>query len=126
MWEAYGLDNKDLLWSGINFYGGIAGYQRAPCGAVSALAISLGLRHCCSLDDKEKSSKAKQESGRKAGELVRSFSKEFGSIICLELIGVDLSDPETARRFFESGEGDKKCHRYVQWVVEKLYELEKK
>jgi C_GCAxxG_C_C family probable redox protein len=126
MWEAYGLDDEDLLWSGINFYGGIAGNQKAPCGAVSASAISLGLRHRCTADDKEKSDKAKQDAGRKAGELVRSFAEKFGSIICLELLGVDLSDPENARRFFESGEGEEKCHRYVQWVVEKLYELEEK
>jgi C_GCAxxG_C_C family probable redox protein len=126
MWEAYGLDDEDLLWSGINFYGGIAGYQKAPCGAVSASAISLGLRYRCSLDDKDKSVKAKQDAGSKTSELVRSFAEEFGSIICLEILGVDLSDPEKARRFFESGEGEKKCHNYVQWVVEKLYELEEK
>lgn len=126
MWEAYGLEDKDLLWSGINFYGGIAGYQKAPCGAVSALAISLGLRHRCSLDDKEKAEQARKDARQKAKELVENFAENFGSIICLELLGVDLSNPEVARQFFQSGEGEKKCHTYVQWVIEKLYELEKK
>ncbi len=45
MWEAYELDNEDLLWAAIAFSGGIAGQQQAPCGAVSASAVCLGLRH---------------------------------------------------------------------------------
>ena len=124
MWEAYGLDNEDLLWSGTAFFGGIAGYQKAPCGAISASAICLGLRHICSLDDEEKAKQAREDARQKAGELVQSFTEKFDSIICQELLGVDLSDPEAARQFFESGMGEKKCNTYVQWVVEKLYELD--
>ena len=124
MWEAYGLDNEDLLWSGTAFFGGIAGYQQAPCGAVSASAVCLGLRHRCSLDDKEKTQQARQDASQKAKTLVQSFTEKFGTIICLDLLGVDLSDPKAARQFFESGEGERKCHSYVQFVVEKLYELD--
>lgn len=126
MWEAYGLDNEDLLWSGTAFYGGIAGHQQAVCGAISASVISLGLRYICSLDDKEKAKQAREDARQKAGELVRSFTDKFGDIICQNLIGVDLSDPEVAREFRESGIWKQKCNTYVQWVVEKLYELDNK
>ena len=124
MWEAYGLENEDILWTCGRFFGGIGGYQKAPCGAVSASAVCLGLRHRCSTDDEEKVRQAKRDAGEKAGKVVRSFAEEFGTIICQDLLGVDFSDPKAARRFFESGEGEGKCNSYVQFIVEKLYELD--
>jgi len=124
MWEAYGLENEELLWTGTGFFGGIGGYQKAPCGAVSASAICLGLRHRCPADDEEKVRQAKQDAGRKTEKIVRSFADKFGTIICQDLLGVDFSDREAARRFFESGEGENKCNSYVQFIIEKLYELD--
>ena len=53
MWETYELGNEDLLWSCIAFNGGIGGQQQAPCGAVSAAAVCLGLRHSCPLTEKQ-------------------------------------------------------------------------
>lgn len=124
MWESYGLDNEDLLWSCTAFLGGIAGYQKAPCGAVSASAVCLGLRHRCSLDDKEKVQQARQKTRQKARKLVQSFTDTFGTIICQELLGVDFSDPQVARQFFQSGKGEGKCNSYVQFIIEQLYELD--
>jgi C_GCAxxG_C_C family probable redox protein len=124
MWEAYGLENEELLWTGVGFFGGIGGYQKAPCGAVSASAICLGLRHRCSADDEEKVRQAKWDASQKMGKIVRSFAEKFGTIICQDLIGFDFSDREAARRFFESGESENKCNNYVQFIIEKLYELD--
>ena len=126
MWEAYRLENEDFLWAGTGFHGGIAGQQQAPCGAISAAAIALGLRHRCSPDDKEKA-----EAGRKAAiadiaELVRSFNEKFGDISCLGLLGVDLSDEATLKQAIGSGLFEQKCDNYVLFVIEKLYELEEK
>ena len=45
MWEAYGLDSDEMLWAGTNFFGGVAGHNEAPCGVVSAMAVSLGTRY---------------------------------------------------------------------------------
>lgn len=124
MREAYGMENDDLLWAGTTFFGGIAGYQKAPCGAVSASAVCLGLRQLCSPGDEEKVQQAQQTARSKARELVQSFAEKFGNIICLELIGADFSNPEEARKFFDSGMGEQKCHQYVRFCVEKLYELD--
>jgi len=126
MWEAYELGDEDLLWAGTNFTGGIAGQQQAPCGAVSAAAVCLGLRHCCSLADKEKAEEARLSARREASELVRSFVEKFGTIICRDLLGFDFSDKEAARQFRESGMWKEKCDNYVQYVIEKLYELDEK
>jgi len=125
MWEAYGLENEDFLWAGTVFQGGIAGQQQAPCGAVSAAAIALGLRHRCSPDDKGKAGQARKAANDDAAELVKSFAEKFGDIMCLGLLGVDLSDEAAAKQAIESGLF-KKCDNYVQFVVEKLYELEEK
>ena len=124
MWEAYPLGDEDLLWAGTAFMGGIAGQQQAPCGAVSASAVCLGLRHRCSLADKEKAEQARLKARQDAGELVRAFIEKFGTINCRDLLGFDFSDTEAARRFRESGIWKETCDKYVQFTIEKLYELE--
>ena len=124
MWEAYGLANEDLLWSGINFTGGIGGQQKAPCGAISVAAICLGLRHHGYVTDKQKSKQARLDARRQANLLVNSFIGKFGAISCLDLVGIDFSEPGAYQRFQESGAWQEKCDRYVQFVIEKLYELD--
>lgn len=124
MWETYGLENEEVLWAGVNFLGGIGGRQEAVCGAISAASVSLGLRQRQGLENSEKADAARDESRRKAGELLDSFRDEFGNIVCRELTGADLSDPEVRQKFRESGEWDEKCKNYVRFVIEKLYEIE--
>ena len=126
MWEAYGLENEDMLWASIAFNGGIGGQQQAPCGVVSSSAVCLGFRHSCSLSDKEKAQKARLAARSDASELVKSFSQRFGSIICRDIIGLDFSKPEELRIFRESGISREKCDKFVQFAIEKLYELDKK
>jgi C_GCAxxG_C_C family probable redox protein len=126
MWEAYGLENKDLLWSGIAFNGGIGGQQQAPCGAISAAAICLGLRHSNYATDKQKTKQARLNARQQANELIGSFSQKFGSIACLDLVGIDFSEPGSYQRFLESGVWQEKCDNFVQFAIETLYELDTK
>jgi C_GCAxxG_C_C family probable redox protein len=126
MWETYELGNEDLLWSGIAFNGGIGGQQQAPCGAVSTAAICLGLRHRSYATDKQKAKQARLDARQHAGELIKSFIEKFGSIVCLDLVGIDFSEPGGYQRFQESGIWQEKCDHYVQFVIEKLYELDTK
>lgn len=124
MWDAYGLDNEDFLWSGIAFMGGIAGQQEAPCGTLSASAVCLGLRHRCPLSDKEKARQSRGLIRYKASRLVREFKAAFGNITCAALIGIDFSKPGAYQEFHESGIWKDRCNRYVAFVIDKLYELE--
>lgn len=126
MWETYGLGNEDLLWSGVAFNGGIGGQQQAPCGAVSAAAICLGLRHGNYATDKQKVKQARLDTRQRASELIKSFTQKFGSIVCLDLVGIDFSEPGGYQRFQESGIWKEKCDHYVQFIIEKLYELDTK
>jgi len=124
MWEVYGLDNEDFLWSCIAFMGGISGQQQASCGAVSASAVCLGLRHRCSLSDKEKAKASRTVIRYNAGRLVREFQERFGNITCAGLLGIDFSKPGGYQAFRESGVWKEKCNRYVEFIIERLYELE--
>ena len=124
MWEAEEQGNEDMLWAGIAFNGGIGGQQQAPCGAVSSSAVYLGLRHRCPLAEKDRAEQARLDARRDASELVRSFTEKFGTIICRDLLGLDLSNPEARRQFLESGIWKEKCDNYVLFVIEKLYELD--
>jgi C_GCAxxG_C_C family probable redox protein len=90
MWEAHELGNEDMLWAGIAFNGGIAGQQCAPCGAVSASAVCLGLLHRCSLADKQKAKQSRLDARQDASELVKDFTEKFGTIVCRDLIGLDF------------------------------------
>jgi hypothetical protein len=124
MWEAYGLGNEDLLWAGIAFNGGISGRQQAPCGAVSASALCLGLRHRCSLGDKEKAKEARNIIRLQAGQVVDDFTRQFGDIICKNLLGLDFTIPGEYQKFRESGKSKETCEKYVLYVVEKLFDFE--
>ena len=57
---------------------------------------------------------------------VTVFSEKFGGIICRDLTGFDFSKPEAYRQFQESGVGKDKCENYVQFAIEKLYELDER
>jgi hypothetical protein len=124
MWEAYGLENEDFLWTGIPFLGGIGGFQEAPCGAVSAAAICLGLRHRQPLGDREAAKQARHTIRMFAAKIVTDFKQEFGDITCSGLIGMDFSKPGEYQRFLDSGIWKDKCQRYVAFMIERLYELE--
>jgi len=124
MWEAYGLNNEDFLWVGAPFLAGISVEQQAPCGAISASAVGLGLRHRCSFTEKEKVKQARNSVRNHAGKLVRDFTKQFGDITCRGLLGLDFSKPGEYQKFLESGVWKEKCEKYVEYVIEKLYEFE--
>ena len=126
MWETYGLENEDFLWTCIPFMGGISGQQQAPCGAVSAAAVSIGLRHRCSLADKEKAKQARTAIRLYSAELVKSFNDRFGDINCGSLLGMDFSKPGEYQKFLVSGIWKEKCAKYVEFAVEKLYEFEER
>ncbi len=124
MWEAYDLQNQDLLWAAIPFMGGIAGKQQAPCGAVSSAAVSLAFRYRRPLQEKEAAKEARNKIRALAHELVEEFEKQFGTIVCLQLIGFETSTPEGRKRFRESELWKEKCGKAVAWTIEKLYAFE--
>jgi len=126
MWETTDLGSEDLLWAATNFVGGIASQREGVCGALSGASIFLGLYHRVPLSNKAQADKARNSAREKARELVLSFAREHGNIICGKLTGIDFYDPAAMQRFRDSGEWMRRCVGYVQYVIKKLYELETK
>jgi C_GCAxxG_C_C family probable redox protein len=124
MWDVYDLGNEDFLWSCIAFMGGISGQQQAPCGAVSASAVCLGLRHRCSLSDKEKARQSRTMVRYKSAKLVKDFQEKFGNITCAGLLAIDFSKPSAYQEFRESGVWKDRCNKYIEFIIERLYEFE--
>lgn len=86
----------------------------------------MGFRNKCSLEDKQKAKQARVTAREDASELVKSFKQKFGAITCIDLVGIDFSKPGGYQEFQASGIWQDKCDQYVQFVIEKLYELEEK
>ena len=86
----------------------------------------MGLRHRCPLTNKQRAKQERLDAREDASQLVRSFIERFGAITCRDLIGLDFSKPEAYRAFQESGISNDKCFKYVEFVIEKLYELDNK
>jgi len=122
MWETEGLGPSDVLWASTAFNGGIAGKQRAVCGAVSSGTVCLGLRHRTS-GDAEQANAARETARKDAALLAGDFIDKFGSLICIELIGIDFTQPGAYEHFRDSGISESKCRVYAKWVVRRLYEL---
>ncbi len=123
MWEAYDMGNEDFLWAGIPFMGGISGQQQAPCGAISASAVSLGLRYRCPSADKSKAKEGRNAARHYAGLLVRDFTQVFGDITCRGLLGLDFTKPGEYQKFRESGVWKDTCEKYIQYIITKLYDF---
>jgi hypothetical protein len=124
MWESFDMQNEDFLWAGIPFLSGISGQQQAPCGAISAAAVSLGLRHRCAVADKQNAKQARNRIRSSAGQLVEDFTRKFGDITCGGLLGIDFSKPGEYQRFREQGIWKDKCEHYVRFIIERLYAFE--
>ena len=123
MWEAYGKKDEAFLNAGTAFRGGIAGFQEGPCGALSGGTLALGLRQRLSSDEQE-SAAAREAVYQEAAALAGDFKEKFGSITCIGLLGIDLSDAAGMQKARDMGVFENKCPNHVRYVIEKLYELE--
>ena len=102
--------------------GGGVGRMREVCGAVSGAAMVIG-SICSATDGKDSENKQKNY------ELVREFADRFtkinGSIICRELLGLDVKMEDTAKPDSRTAEYYKKrpCVELVGDAAEILAEI---
>lgn len=124
MWEAYDMKDESYLWSCIPFMGGISGQNKATCGAVSAAAVVIGLRHRTSLSDKKNAKIAREKARVLSSQVVKNFIQKFGDVTCQELLGIDFTKPGAYRNFRKANTAEQKCYQYVNFLIEALYALE--
>ena len=117
--EEFGLDRERALKVAGAFGGGM-GRMGETCGAVTGAFMVIGLKYGMT--------KAKDEEARdKTYELVREFVTKFqsrhGSIVCRELLGYDLNNPQEGELAKKKGLFDTLCPQLVQDATEILEEI---
>jgi C_GCAxxG_C_C family probable redox protein len=114
-----GLDEKIALKVSGAFGGGMA-HMAETCGAVTGAFMVIGLKYGMTesgnQDDKDKTYETVHE-------FVRRFKERNGSIICRDLLGVDLSKPGGDDQASAQNLYEEKCTNYVRDAVEILNDI---
>jgi len=107
-----GLDREAALKIAGGFGGGMR--RGEVCGAVTGALMVLGLKFGqCLPEDKE----AKKLSYDKAAQLERLFEEENGSILCREILGLNLGIPEEYAKAEALGLFAAVCPRMIESAV---------
>jgi len=120
MREYYGIRESELIPKIATAFGGGIGRCGSLCGALTGAIIAIGLKHGTNtpiLEEKEKAYRLAQK-------FFEQFVKEFGSPLCRELIGYDLTKPEELEMVRKLNIRDEKCSYFVKKAVEILIKLE--
>ena len=109
--DGLGYDEEELLRRGAAFAGGM--FRGDTCGAVTGALMALGLAYG---DDAALTAE-------KTAEFQAAFTERFGSTICREILGYDLSVPGELEKARESGKMLDLCSVFVRGASEILQEL---
>ena len=120
MREYYGIPRNRLIPKIATAFGGGIGRRGSLCGALAGAIIAIGLKHGTNTPILEK----KEKAYKLAQEFYEQFVKEFGSPLCRELIGYDLTKPEELEMVRKLNIREEKCSHFVKKAVEILIGLE--
>ena len=109
--DGLGYDEEELSRLGAAFAGGM--FRGETCGAVCGALIALGLAYG---DDAALTAE-------KTAEFQSAFTERFGSTICREILGYDLSVPGELEKARESGKMVDVCAVVVRAASEILREM---
>lgn len=98
-------------------FGAGMGRTQNVCGAVSGAIMVIGLRYGKGARDEDE---RREDAYARTARFLDLFKAAHGSINCRELIGVDLSTPESRSRAHEDGLFERLCAVYVRDAVEIL------
>jgi C_GCAxxG_C_C family probable redox protein len=115
----FGLEKTQAYRVAAAFGGGM-GRRGATCGAVTGALMVIGLKYGA-VDAADKA--AREKAYGMVNEFAEKFQARNDTLICNELLGVDIST--TAGREFARKEGrfDSLCSKYVSDAVEILEEI---
>lgn len=117
--EPLGLDRDTALKISQSFGGGMA-HMGETCGAVTGAFMAIGLKHGRTRADDDL---AKEKTYELVQEFVERFRSRYGSIICKELLGYDLSKEDEMKEAQEKQLFDEFCPKLVQTAAEILEDL---
>jgi C_GCAxxG_C_C family probable redox protein len=90
------------------------------CGAVTGAFMVIGLKYGKARDEDDG---ARDRTYELVGEFVARFKDRHGSIVCRELLGCDLSNPEGLTTAREKGLFETLCPHLVRDAAEILEEI---
>ncbi len=103
--------DKETLFKIANGFGGGMGRKQEVCGAVTGAIMAISLVHGRGEID---SLENQETTYRKVRELIDTFTKEFGTVICRDLLpGCNLLTEDGQKMFREQGLKEKCCN-YVK------------
>lgn len=101
-------------------FGGGIGRRGSLCGALTGGVITIGLRYGTNTP----SSKTREQAYSMALEFYERFEKECGSVLCRDLIGYDLTNPEDLKAARSADAFMQKCVHFIRKAVEALIDME--
>ena len=115
--ENYGLEKTTALRIACGLAGGVKSGD--VCGAVSGAALVVGLKYGHH-DAADKAGKAL--CGEKVKAFVAAFRERKGSIVCREILGIDISTPEGLKEAKTAKLFETVCEGLVATAVDILEE----
>lgn len=114
--EDFDADEKTLM----KLAGGFGGGMRCGevCGAVSGSVMVLGLKYG---QDTASDKASKDKCYQITSEFMKEYVKRKGTILCRELLGYDIRDPEARKRF--PGRQKEVCTKAIEAAVLLLEEM---
>jgi C_GCAxxG_C_C family probable redox protein len=101
-------------------FGGGIGRRGSLCGALTGGVIAIGSKYGSNNPVVEE----RENAYSLALEFYNRFTKECGSVLCRDLIGYDLTDPEELEKARNSNVSMEKCVHFVEKAVEILTNFE--
>jgi C_GCAxxG_C_C family probable redox protein len=115
----YGLDPV-MAYRVASAFGGGMGHMGETCGAVTGAFMVIGLKYGLTVTD---GSQSHRESFAAVQEFAEKFRSLHGSIVCRDLLGVNINDHEAFREARKNGVPQQICPKLVEdaaAIVEKL------
>jgi C_GCAxxG_C_C family probable redox protein len=117
--EAFGLPDPDDTSAAMALNGGVA-YSGGICGAISGAAMAVGLLAERRIADHKE---AKRTARRIIARYMQEFQRDFKSLNCRDLIGLDISREAEHYQFIESGIWKTTCMGQIEYAIDKLFSL---
>ncbi|MBG0787810.1 MAG: C_GCAxxG_C_C family protein, partial [Anaerolineaceae bacterium] len=114
----YGMDMNIAFKISTPFGGGF-GHMGEPCGAVCGALMALGLEKGNAVVDREK----KHACYHLAAEFQERFKAEHGSVLCPNLLGLDISDPEQLQEARDRDLFAQTCPKYIESAIRLMADI---
>jgi C_GCAxxG_C_C family probable redox protein len=112
--EELGLDPV-MAYKVAAAFGGGMGHMGETCGAVTGAFMVIGLKYGLTVSD---GSQSHWEAFSAVQDFVKQFKLRHGSIVCRDLLGLDISDRNAFSEAMKQGVPQKICPKLVQDAAE--------